>query len=57
MDNLDLPDGTCNGFKHFVNLIEPDVQLFCIRCCQDSSDCNLGKSQYGCEVIVPGDYS
>ncbi|KAH8549251.1 hypothetical protein BGW37DRAFT_535137 [Umbelopsis sp. PMI_123] len=57
MDNLDLPDGTCNGYKHFVNLIEPDAQLYCIRCCQDSSDCNLGRSQYGCEDIVPGDYS
>lgn len=57
MDNLDLPDGTCNGYKHFVNLIEPDAALFCIRCCQDSSDCNLGRSQDGCESIVPGDYS
>jgi hypothetical protein len=57
MDNLDLPSGTCNGYKHFVNLIEPDAQLYCIRCCQNSKDCNLGKSQYGCESVVPGDYS
>ncbi|KAG2172677.1 hypothetical protein INT43_000024 [Umbelopsis isabellina] len=57
MDNLDLPKGTCNGYKHFVNLVEPDADVYCIRCCKDSSDCNLGKSQYGCERVVPGDYS
>jgi hypothetical protein len=57
MDNLDLPKGTCNGYKHFVNLVEPDANVYCIRCCKDSDDCNLGKSQDGCESVVPGNYS
>ncbi|CAO3607285.1 unnamed protein product [Mucor fragilis] len=56
-DNLDIKDVTCNGFKHFVNLIEPDANVFCIRCCENQSDCNLGISTYGCERVVPGDYS
>lgn len=56
-DNRDIEDVTCNGYKYFVNLVEPDVQVFCIRCCQSQSDCNLGASTYGCEKVVPGDYS
>ncbi|CDS10891.1 hypothetical protein LRAMOSA11377 [Lichtheimia ramosa] len=48
---------TCNGWKYWVNLVEPDAQIFCIRCCKNSSDCHLGISEYGCERVVPGDYS
>lgn len=56
-DNMDIKNVTCNGYKYFVNLIEPDANVFCIRCCEKQSDCNLGISTYGCEKIVPGDYS
>jgi hypothetical protein len=56
-DNKDIDGVTCNGYKYFVNLIEPDAQVFCIRCCSDSSDCHLGESEAGCESIVPGDYN
>lgn len=55
--NMDIKDVTCNGYKYFVNLIEPDANVFCIRCCESQSDCNLGISTYGCERVVPGDYS
>lgn len=56
-DVKNLPDGTCNGMEHWVNLIEPDSDTFCIRCCQDKADCNIGISTRGCERIVPGNYS
>ncbi|KAI9031001.1 hypothetical protein CLU79DRAFT_732481 [Phycomyces nitens] len=56
-DNKDLPKGTCNGYKYFVNLIEPDANVFCIRCCSKAADCKLGISTYGCQRIVPGNYS
>ncbi|KAI7849525.1 hypothetical protein BDC45DRAFT_609580 [Circinella umbellata] len=56
-DNLNEIGGTCNGYGHWVNLVEPDSNIFCIRCCKNSSDCNLGRSEYGCERVVPGDYS
>ncbi|KAI7876473.1 uncharacterized protein EV154DRAFT_65744 [Mucor mucedo] len=56
-DVKNLPQGTCNGLKHWVNLIEPDSEQFCIRCCQIKTDCNIGLSTYGCRRIVPGDYS
>lgn len=25
----------CKGYNFFVSLIEPDIERFCIRCCQD----------------------
>ncbi|KAG0049201.1 hypothetical protein BGZ83_005977 [Gryganskiella cystojenkinii] len=47
----------CAGYNHYVNLIEPHSNTYCIRCCKEKSDCNTGKSTYGCAFIVPGDYS
>ncbi|KAI8078868.1 uncharacterized protein BX664DRAFT_342920 [Halteromyces radiatus] len=56
-DNRDINGVVCNGYKYFVNMLEPDVNQYCIRCCKSQSDCNLGLSTYGCERVVPGDYS
>ncbi|KAI7856516.1 hypothetical protein BDC45DRAFT_460159 [Circinella umbellata] len=47
----------CDGYPHFVNLVEPANQRFCIRCCEFKADCNTGRSQYGCINVIPGDYS
>jgi hypothetical protein len=51
------PGALCTGYKKFVNLIEPDIGLFCIRCCMNPDDCNTGESTEGCQTIIPGDYS
>ncbi|KAI8981997.1 hypothetical protein BDF20DRAFT_905692 [Mycotypha africana] len=56
-DNKDVAPTTCNGYKYFVNLIEPDANTFCIRCCKNQADCKLGISTYGCQRIVPGNYN
>ncbi|KAL1921518.1 uncharacterized protein VTP21DRAFT_11234 [Calcarisporiella thermophila] len=48
---------SCAGYKSFVNLVEPSDGLYCIRCCDNKKDCNVGRSEAGCESIVPGDYS
>jgi len=47
----------CAGWTYYVNLIEPSGNDFCIRCCNDTTNCNRGISQAGCARIVPGDYS
>ncbi|KAI9275950.1 hypothetical protein BDA99DRAFT_416864, partial [Phascolomyces articulosus] len=47
----------CEGYNYFVNLLEPSNSRFCIRCCKSKSDCNTGRSQYGCINVIPGDYS
>ncbi|GAA5799381.1 hypothetical protein HPULCUR_004795 [Helicostylum pulchrum] len=56
-DHKNLPKGTCNGMKYWVNVLEPDNDIYCIRCCQSKGDCNIGISTYGCEHIIPGNYN
>ncbi|KAF9332473.1 hypothetical protein BG006_004647 [Podila minutissima] len=56
--DMKAPVGSaCAGYSSYVNLIEPHSDIFCIRCCKNKKDCNTGKSTYGCEAVIPGDYS
>ncbi|ORY95496.1 hypothetical protein BCR43DRAFT_564378 [Syncephalastrum racemosum] len=55
--NGNPPGAQCEGYKYFVNLVEPADKRFCIRCCHSKVDCNTGRSEYGCLRVVPGDYS
>jgi hypothetical protein len=56
--DIKAPTGSsCAGWSYYVNLIEPSTNTYCIRCCNDTTNCNRGISQDGCAKIVPGDYS
>ncbi|KAF0489337.1 88 kda immunoreactive mannoprotein mp88 [Gigaspora margarita] len=58
--DINAPVGAkCTGYDLFVNLVEPDIGRFCIRCCKDaaSDKCPTGRSEAGCESIIPGTYS
>ncbi|KAF8932256.1 hypothetical protein BGZ58_007140 [Dissophora ornata] len=46
----------CNGYKSFVQLTEPDAEIYCIRCCQNKLDCPVNKSTHGCEKVLGGSY-
>lgn len=48
---------SCAGWKYYVNLIEPSINMYCMRCCNDDRTCNRGISEKGCAHIIPGDYS
>ncbi|KAI9033992.1 hypothetical protein CLU79DRAFT_726540 [Phycomyces nitens] len=48
---------TCAGWTYYVNLIEPINLTYCMRCCNDTTNCNRGISEKGCAHIIPGDYS
>ncbi|KAG8963239.1 hypothetical protein FRC03_003241 [Tulasnella sp. 419] len=51
------PKGSkCTGYAHYVELIEPDVNRACIRCCQEYKDCPLNKDTAGCPAVIPGNY-
>lgn len=51
------PNGAlCQGYPYFVQLVEPDVQLFCLRCCKYRSDCPIDMSGEGCKKVIPGNY-
>ncbi|KAF9433493.1 hypothetical protein BGZ76_009397 [Entomortierella beljakovae] len=47
---------TCAGFKHFVNVIEPETGVYGMRCCQEKLDCDVNHSEYGVRRIY-GDYN
>ncbi|KAH7334664.1 hypothetical protein B0J17DRAFT_770245 [Rhizoctonia solani] len=46
----------CQGYNHYVEIVEPDVGRACIRCCRQYSDCPLDKDTAGCPAVVPGTY-
>lgn len=48
---------TCAGYASFVQLTEPDAQIYCIRCCKNKADCPVNRSTYGCKSVLGGDYS
>ncbi|KAF9978957.1 hypothetical protein BGZ73_007844 [Actinomortierella ambigua] len=52
------PDGSkCAGYPYFVGLVEPNENIYCIRCCKNKSDCPTNRSEDGCRDVLPGDYS
>ncbi|KAI9023560.1 hypothetical protein CLU79DRAFT_701316 [Phycomyces nitens] len=56
--DIKAPDGSsCAGWLFYVNLVEPTIGTYCMRCCNDSRTCNRGISEKGCAHIIPGDYS
>ncbi|KAF8928356.1 hypothetical protein CPC16_002571 [Podila verticillata] len=52
------PSGAkCAGYSAFVEIVEPDTQIYCLRCCKNKADCPVNKSTDGCEDVLGGDYS
>lgn len=50
---------TCQGYNYFVSMIEPDIERFCIRCCQSkvkiimNSECLFISINMLSRLIVP----
>ncbi|KAK3831262.1 MAG: hypothetical protein JOS17DRAFT_744776 [Linnemannia elongata] len=42
---------TCAGFNHFVNVIEPEIGVYGMRCCKEKADCDVSHSTYGVKRI------
>ncbi|KAG0046348.1 hypothetical protein BGZ83_008490 [Gryganskiella cystojenkinii] len=56
--DLNAPHGSlCAGYTKYVQLVEPDDQIYCLRCCTSSGDCPTGQSTKGCKAVIGGDYS
>ncbi|KAK3845182.1 MAG: hypothetical protein J3R72DRAFT_437071 [Linnemannia gamsii] len=56
--DLRAPVGSkMNGYNSYVQLTEPDIQVFCIRACMNKADCPVNKSTHGCDKVLGGDYS
>ncbi|EGG07859.1 uncharacterized protein MELLADRAFT_123513 [Melampsora larici-populina 98AG31] len=46
----------CKQYQHYVQLIEPNSQRACLRCCRDKNDCNVSRDTSGCPSVIPGNY-
>ncbi|KAF9566181.1 hypothetical protein EC968_003834 [Mortierella alpina] len=56
--DIKAPRGArCHGYDHFVELVEPDTNIYCIRCCKNKADCPVNKSTYGCKRVLGGNYA
>ncbi|KAG0005912.1 hypothetical protein BGZ80_001152 [Entomortierella chlamydospora] len=56
--DIKAPVGSkCAGYNHYVELIEPDQNIYCIRCCKNKIDCPVNKSTYGCKKVLGGNYA
>lgn len=54
---LGNPAGSkCLGYKHYVELVEPDVKRACIKCCDNYDDCPLHMDTRGCPAVIKGNY-
>ncbi|KAI0687575.1 hypothetical protein C8Q76DRAFT_803516 [Earliella scabrosa] len=58
------PDGAQCSFggygASFIQLVEPALNRFCLRCCSahdDQVNCNSHQDRAGCETAIPGTYS
>ncbi|KAG0340795.1 hypothetical protein BG000_011080 [Podila horticola] len=55
--DIKAPVGSkCAGYNHYVELVEPDSNIYCIRCCKEKKDCPVNKSTYGCRKVLGGTY-
>ncbi|KAF8945631.1 hypothetical protein BGZ47_002286 [Haplosporangium gracile] len=56
--DLKAPVGSkMTGYNAFVQLTEPDDEIYCIRACKNKADCPVNKSTHGCKEVLGGDYS
>ncbi|GJJ73690.1 hypothetical protein EMPS_06048 [Entomortierella parvispora] len=47
---------SCAGFNYFVNVIEPEIGVYGMRCCQVKTDCDVNHSTYGVKRIYGEQY-
>jgi hypothetical protein len=46
------PKSKCYNYPHYVEFVEPDNGIYCLRCCKEKADCPLNKSTYGCQKVL-----
>ncbi|KAI9511047.1 hypothetical protein F5148DRAFT_975809, partial [Russula earlei] len=55
-----FPNGArCTFGGSFIELVEPALNRFCLRCCSSPDDqinCNSHRDRTGCEHAIPGKY-
>ncbi|KAJ8072035.1 hypothetical protein PM082_015593 [Marasmius tenuissimus] len=49
-------DSVCDGYQHYVQLLEPAASRACIKCCDNLDDCPTKMDRAGCVAVIPGNY-
>ncbi|KAG0255414.1 hypothetical protein DFQ27_006275 [Actinomortierella ambigua] len=47
----------CAGYRYWVNFIEPNEGIYCMRCCKNKLDCPRNKSHKGCRSVLGGNFA
>jgi hypothetical protein len=51
------PSGSkCLNYPYYVQFIEPNDNIYCLRCCKNKSDCPTNRSEDGCRDVIGGNY-
>ncbi|KAG0018363.1 hypothetical protein BGZ81_010265 [Podila clonocystis] len=56
-DRWHPPGASCSMYPHFVEFVEPNENIYCIRCCKIASDCPINRATEGCRAVIRGNYS
>jgi hypothetical protein len=57
MASYKLSNGArCLGYRYFIQFVEPNEGVFCIRCCHNKDECPTDKADKGCKDVIPGAY-
>ncbi|KAH7030380.1 hypothetical protein BKA57DRAFT_511174 [Linnemannia elongata] len=55
--DMEFPPGAkCSGYPYFVELVEPKIERYCLRCCKHKKDCPTHISTDGCLKVIGGKY-
>ncbi|KAG0063465.1 hypothetical protein BGZ90_002646 [Linnemannia elongata] len=55
--DMEFPPGAkCSGYPYFVELVEPKVERYCLRCCKHKKDCPTHMSSDDCLKVIGGKY-
>ncbi|KAK3820642.1 MAG: hypothetical protein J3R72DRAFT_459651 [Linnemannia gamsii] len=47
----------CAGYKYFVGFVEPNEEIYCLRCCKRKADCPTHRPTEGCRSVLGGNYT
>ncbi|KAF9976060.1 hypothetical protein BGZ65_007984 [Modicella reniformis] len=56
-DKNELPGTGCTApYNHYMEIVEPDLERYCLRCCKSSGSCPIKDGYKGCQRVMGGNY-
>ncbi|KAG0379703.1 hypothetical protein BGX24_012063 [Mortierella sp. AD032] len=56
--DIEHPDGASYaGYRYFVEFVEPNENIYCLRVCKHKRHCPTDRPTRGCKEVLGGDYS